>query len=92
MAVVEIKRPGEGIAHLVLNRPERRNALATDLLAALSESLDEVENDRSVRAVVISGAGAGFCVGADLKEVVDPATQKSKTALGIRPSPAPYRR
>lgn len=83
MALVEVERPEEGIGHLVLNRPERRNALAADLLAAFSDALDEVEADRSIRVVVISGAGAGFCAGADLKESVDPASQKSKTALGI---------
>ena len=83
MALVEIERPEPGLAHLIFNRPERRNALARDMLEAIDAALDEVEADRSVRAIVLSGAGAGFCAGADLKERIDPATEKSKTALGI---------
>lgn len=56
----------EGIATLVLNRPERLNALNNELAIALSEALDRVAEDASVRVVVLTGAGRAFCAGGDL--------------------------
>ncbi len=57
---------GDGVARITLNRPERRNAmnpqLNSDLLAALRQAAADVQ----VRALLISGAGKGFCSGADL--------------------------
>jgi len=52
---------------LTLNRPERLNAVNPDLYRELKAALDEIEADQDVRAVVLTGAGRGFCVGADLK-------------------------
>ena len=57
-----------GIARLTLNRPEKRNALNPELLAALSEYLVSAARDPSVRVVLINGAGVDFCSGADLGE------------------------
>ncbi|MET7398817.1 enoyl-CoA hydratase-related protein [Dactylosporangium sp. NPDC005572] len=51
---------------LVLNRPERLNAWTNELEDAYFARLDEAEDDPSVRAVVVTGAGRGFCAGADL--------------------------
>jgi 2-(1,2-epoxy-1,2-dihydrophenyl)acetyl-CoA isomerase len=53
---------------LVLNRPERLNALDAALLAALNEALAAAEADSAVRAVLLTGAGRGFCAGADLQQ------------------------
>ena len=53
---------------LTLNRPAKLNALDTTLTRALSAGLDAAEADRAVRAVVLTGAGRGFCAGADLGE------------------------
>ena len=50
-----------------MSRPERLNALSPELIADLHGALDDVERDRSQRAVVLTGAGRGFCAGADLK-------------------------
>jgi len=58
-----------GICTLTLNRPHQYNALSEDLIEALHESLDAIAGDRSVRVVVITGAGRGFCAGHDLKEM-----------------------
>ncbi|NIA67067.1 enoyl-CoA hydratase [Pelagibius litoralis] len=58
-----------GIARLTLNRPRQYNALSSDLMAELQDCLDEIAEDRAVRAVVIEGAGKGFCAGHDLKEL-----------------------
>jgi 2-(1,2-epoxy-1,2-dihydrophenyl)acetyl-CoA isomerase len=56
----------EGIVTLVLNRPDRLNALNNDLAVALNESLEHISQDDSVRVVILSGAGRGFCAGGDL--------------------------
>src|SRR5262245_49156991 len=56
------------VAILTLNRPDRRNALTHDLLAQLRDALDEIGVNTGIRAVVVTGAGAAFCSGMDLKE------------------------
>lgn len=55
-----------GVAMLTLNRPEVLNALNDELLAALRDGLSRAKADASVRAVLLTGAGRGFCAGADL--------------------------
>ena len=59
----------DGIARLTLNRPRARNALSMGLMTALRKALEEIENDDTVRVVVIAANGPGFCAGHDLKEV-----------------------
>jgi enoyl-CoA hydratase/carnithine racemase len=59
-----------GFATLTLNRPDRLNSLSNDLLQSLSDALDEVAADDSIRAVIITGAGRAFCAGADTDEMV----------------------
>src|SRR5919112_3456465 len=54
------------IALVTLNRPEKRNALNDELVAALKEALRDADARETVRAVVLTGAGADFCSGADL--------------------------
>ena len=56
-----------GWAELVLNRPERRNAIEGTLAQAMQEALDALERNDDVRAVVLRGADAAFCSGLDLK-------------------------
>ena len=56
---------------LTLNRPEKRNALNSELTQALLDALRAADADESVRAVVLTGAGQGFCAGADLSEFKD---------------------
>lgn len=63
------------VARITLNRPEKRNALNSDLIEALKDSLRRAGKDSEVRAVVLSGAGSDFCSGADLS-----ALQKISTA------------
>ena len=54
------------VARVTLNRPEVRNAFDDALIAALGEALRSLDADPEVRAVVLGGAGAAFCAGADL--------------------------
>lgn len=56
----------EAIATLVMNRPEKLNALNNELSTALNAALTRLAGDESVRVVVISGAGRAFCAGGDL--------------------------
>ncbi|MBN2160419.1 MAG: enoyl-CoA hydratase [Spirochaetes bacterium] len=60
---------GDGIAVITLNRPERRNAINQDLLGNLFDCIDRVAADVDIRAAVITGAGASFCSGIDLKAI-----------------------
>lgn len=56
----------DGIATLVMNRPDRLNALNNELATALNDALGSIAGDESVRVVVITGAGRAFCAGGDL--------------------------
>ena len=55
-----------GVALITLNRPERYNAVNQDLVDGISESLKKAKDDKSIRAIVLTGAGKGFCAGADM--------------------------
>ncbi len=55
-----------GVARVTLNRPEKRNALNDELVAALKAALRDADAREDVRAVMLKGAGADFCSGADL--------------------------
>ncbi|MBP7339613.1 enoyl-CoA hydratase-related protein [Niveispirillum sp.] len=64
-----IERPEPGLLLLRLNRPERRNALATPLLSALADALAAAVDDPDVRAVIITGDTKVFAAGADIREL-----------------------
>ncbi|MCW1955401.1 MAG: enoyl-CoA hydratase [Roseobacter sp.] len=57
------------VAHVRMTAPERLNALSEEMLAALQAEFDALKHDRSIRAVVLSGAGKAFCAGHDLKQM-----------------------
>ena len=60
----------EGIRRIVLNRPDKRNALSNSLRQELFSSLEEADNDPTVRVIIISGAGTCFSSGYDLSSDV----------------------
>ncbi|NYG59890.1 enoyl-CoA hydratase [Nocardioides daedukensis] len=62
---VLVDRPVPEVAVVTLNRPDRMNAMAFDVMVPVRDALVELSNDNSVRAVVLTGAGEGFCSGAD---------------------------
>ncbi|GGO75996.1 enoyl-CoA hydratase [Marinobacterium nitratireducens] len=77
-ALIEFQQEG-GIAILTLNRPEKRNAMSDAMRAELVEHLENLRRDRSVRALIITGSGKGFCAGGDIAGMktrmeADPAT------------------
>ena len=59
-----------GVATLTLNRPERLNALTFDVYAELRDAFPALDLDPRVRAVVITGAGRGFCSGGDVEDII----------------------
>jgi len=72
---------GDGIVVVTITRPERRNALSNRTLDELHVLLDTVAADPAIRVVVITGEGAGFCAGADIKAGPEDMTGLS-TPLG----------
>jgi enoyl-CoA hydratase/carnithine racemase len=59
----------DGVATLTLNRPEKRNAMNTAVLDGLRRHVDDLDENRDVRVVVVRGAGKAFCSGMDLEEM-----------------------
>ncbi|HEY2460665.1 MAG TPA: enoyl-CoA hydratase-related protein [Candidatus Acidoferrum sp.] len=70
-----------GVATLVLNRPDRMNALNKDLTIALNEALGRVGSDKTIDAIVITGAGRAFCAGGDLGAIGKGRQQNDTTEL-----------
>jgi len=58
-----------GVATITLNRPQMRNALNQTMYQELADTFKTIERDKAVRAVVVTGAGKGFCSGQDLSEL-----------------------
>ena len=70
----------DGVATISLNRPERLNAMSDELMSGISDAIDQVRKDQSVRVVVLTGNGRGFCAGADLQQVANPEPQPAAAA------------
>ena len=64
--VVAVSTPSEGVARVELDDPARYNALTTAMVAELREVFANLRDDRSVRVVILSGRGRGFCAGANM--------------------------
>jgi len=60
----------DGVLTVTLNRPDKRNAIDSEMVGALSAELERAELDQDVAVVVIRGAGKDFCAGADLAELL----------------------
>jgi enoyl-CoA hydratase len=68
MSFVLVEKPRPHISLVTLNRPERMNAMAFDVMIPFREALEEISLDNDTRVVVVTGAGHGFCSGADLTD------------------------
>jgi enoyl-CoA hydratase len=70
------------VATVTLNRPERRNALSGELIAALREVLAELDAEPEVRAIILTGADPAFCAGLDLTELGQPGSPLRRVTGG----------
>lgn len=68
MSFVKVENPRPHVTLITLNRPERMNAMAFDVMVPFKEALEEVSFDNNTRVVIVTGAGDGFCSGADLED------------------------
>jgi len=59
----------QGVTTLTLNRPDRLNPLSPEMQVQLRETLHRIDADRAVGAVILTGAGRGFCAGGDVKRM-----------------------
>ncbi|HEX2525207.1 MAG TPA: enoyl-CoA hydratase [Geminicoccus sp.] len=71
----------DGVTYLTLNRPKAFNALSRAVLTEMERLLDEISLDRSTRVVVLSGHGAAFSAGHDMKEMAADRTETALTEL-----------
>lgn len=78
---LELDRPGDGVAVLRLNRPQRLNAINEAMQTELRDLLGELAVDGAVRAVVLTGAGRGFCAGIDVRDFGPSMLEASAPAL-----------
>ena len=65
----------DGVGTITLNDPDRRNAVTLDMCAQLDEAITGLEADKSINALVVTGAGKAFCAGADLSHLGDSAEE-----------------
>src|SRR3984885_12360227 len=68
----------DAIATITLNRPEKRNAVTTAMIADLQTALDAIEKNHTTRVVILTGAGKAFCAGMDL-EMLSAIAKQSPT-------------
>jgi enoyl-CoA hydratase/carnithine racemase len=78
---LDLERPRDGVAVLRLNRPERLNAINEAMQTELSQVLGDLASDHSARAVVLTGAGRGFCAGIDMRNFGPSAPEADAPAL-----------
>ncbi|MCL4104265.1 UNVERIFIED_CONTAM: hypothetical protein GTU68_035127 [Idotea baltica] len=68
MSFIVIEKPRPHVTQITLNRPERMNAMAFDVMVPFREALEAASCDNDTRVVIVTGAGDGFCAGADLED------------------------
>ena len=78
---LSVQRPHDGVLVLHLNRPERLNAINEVMLDELTATLTDVASDTSVNAVVVTGAGRGFCSGIDMRNFGAGAPEATAPAI-----------
>jgi len=77
--MIQTELKPNGIMWVTLNRPEKHNAINLDMFAAIKNAIKQISKDRSVRVVIVTGAGSDFCTGLDVKAVL----QNIKSAAGL---------
>ncbi|KAF3926192.1 hypothetical protein ABW21_db0206406 [Orbilia brochopaga] len=66
-----VDRPADGVGQVTLNRPKALNALSSPLFKELNDALQNLDDDPSIRAIIIAGSQKAFAAGADIKEMKD---------------------
>jgi enoyl-CoA hydratase len=69
--LIDQELDNQGILLLTLNRPEKLNALSTEVLTTLSQILQEAKTNPKVKAIMLTGAGKAFCAGADINRLAE---------------------
>src|SRR5262245_35238511 len=82
MPEIEVIEQEMGIVVMTITRPERRNALSSNTLAAMHRAFDEIGGDPEIRAVVVTGEGESFCAGADIKSTPEDSNNTGGTPIG----------
>lgn len=77
---VQIRRDGPS-GTIVINRPDRRNALSREIVDMLDQALEDFYGERNIRAVILTGTGDTFCSGTDLYQLKE--TSESKNSLEV---------
>jgi enoyl-CoA hydratase/carnithine racemase len=78
---LDLERPRDGVAVVRLNRPERLNAINEAMQTELGQTLADLAADRAVHAVVLTGAGRGFCAGIDMRDFGPSVPEATAPAL-----------
>ena len=70
MSHIQVERHG-AVLHIVINRPEKKNALTADMYTALADAVGEGESDRAIRVLLLQGKGGAFTAGNDLEDFMN---------------------
>ena len=73
-----------GIARITLNRPDKRNAITSEMMSALLDALQRASHDSAIRILLIRGSGKDFCAGLDLSEVLKSAEDAQASLTSAR--------
>ena len=73
-----------GVARITLNRPDKRNAITSEMMSALRDALQRASHDTAIRLLLIRGAGKDFCAGLDLSEVLKSAEDAAASLTSAR--------
>lgn len=83
MSFVRIEKPRPQTSVIVMDRPERMNSMAFDLVVPLHEAIEQVAADNDTGCVVLTGTGRGFCAGADTRDLEPPPNIDGMTLTRI---------
>ena len=83
--LLSVERTGH-VAIITLNRPEKLNALNPPLVAEFHAALDEIASEEDIRVVIVTGAGRGFCSGADVNRQLESLQERLIPPLKARAS------
>ncbi len=81
--LIEIESPRPHTTIIRMNRPERMNSMAFELMVPLAEAFEQVDEDNDTTCVILTGTGAGFCSGADTRDSMPPPNIAGMTLTRI---------